>query len=192
MAKNNILIAPHPSLRKKAKEIVEIDKKMLSYFEELRAALLGARNPQGVGLAQPQIDHSWRAFATYLENSQQDTPLYRTFINPIIIDASDKLTLGTHPRNPDLEGCLSIPHLYGPVLRNEWVTFTFQTLDKNHELSDWHTETFFDFSARVMLHENDHLNGVLFTDHIIEQDQPLYQQMGEELVEVEAILGKDL
>ncbi len=165
---------------------------MLEHFRSLHDTLLGARNPRGVGLAQPQIDHSWRAFATYLETSSQDNPLYRTFINPQLSDQSDKLTLGVNPRNPDLEGCLSIPHLYGPVLRHEWITLTFRTLTKENELSDWHTETFFDFSARVMQHELDHLNGILFTDHILEQGQPLYQQFGDELRAVEPEIGKGL
>jgi peptide deformylase len=122
----------------------------------------------------------------------QDDPLSRVFINPKIIDRSDKLVTGINSRSPDLEGCLSIPHLYGPVLRHEWTTFTFQTLDRDNQLTDWHTETFYDFAARVMQHELDHLDGILFTDHILEQGQPLYQQIGEELVEVEPQLGKDL
>jgi peptide deformylase len=192
MATQKILIAPHPTLRQKAKEVVSVDKKLVEHFDALHDTLLAARNPRGVGLAQPQIDHLWRAFATNLETSLQDDPLYRVFINPKIIDRSDKLVMGVNPRNADLEGCLSIPHLYGPVLRHEWTTFTFQTLNKNHELSDMHTETFYDFASRVMQHELDHLDGILFTDHILEQGQPLYQQVGDELVEVEPELGKGL
>lgn len=185
MAVKKIVIAPHAALRQTAKPIVAVDKKVQEYLTALEDTLKSANNPRGVGLAAPQIDGNWQAFATWLDTSTQDDPLFRLFINPQIIDRSDKETVGVNPRDPDLEGCLSIPHLYGPVRRPEWVTFTFQTLHPDKTLSDFHTETFFDFAGRVMQHELDHLSGILFTDHILAQEQPLYQHLNDKLILVE-------
>ncbi len=181
MALKKIIIAPHATLRKVADPITSIDKKVLEHIQALEDTLRAARNPRGVGLAAPQIDTSRRIFATWLETSQSDDPIMRIFLNPRIIDRADREVVGTNPRDPDLEGCLSIPHLYGPVLRPEWVTFEFQTVNPDNTLSDIHTETFFDFSGRVMQHELDHLDGVLFTDHLLKQQQPVYQLINDKL-----------
>jgi peptide deformylase len=185
-----IIVAPNPGLRQVAKPIIAIDPKMLQILEELSATLPAASQPSGVGLAAPQISRLWRAFATYLEDIQTGEPVLRLFINPRIIDQSGKLTVGVNPRDPDLEGCLSIPGLYGPVSRPEWITLEYQTLQTDHTLSDQHTETFFDFPGRVIQHENDHLNGILFVDHIVAQGQPLFQAVNEDLVAVDPVLAK--
>lgn len=171
-----IVRAPHKALRTVAQPIVTIDTKLRQHLESLEHTLQRTTNPPGVGLAAPQIDAPHRAFATQLIHAHTDQYRIRLFINPRVTDLADKQVVGTNPREPDLEGCLSIPFLYGPVKRAEWVTLTWQEMTDSQELSDWHTETFFDFPARVMQHELDHLNGILFTDHILNQNQPLYRE----------------
>lgn len=192
MAVKKIIIAPHPTLRKVAEPIQSIDKKVLEHIDALQDTLKAARNPRGVGLAAPQIDTSRRIFATWLETSQSDDPIMRIFINPRVIDRADRSVIGVNPRDPELEGCLSIPHLYGPVSRPEWVTLEFQTLAPDNTLSDLHTETFFDFAGRVMQHELDHLDGILFTDYLISQSQPVYHLVNGKLQLVEPELAKGL
>ena len=175
-----------------AKPITTVDTKILQIARGLSETLKAATNPQGVGLAAPQINEKWRMFSTFLENSESDEPQLKTFVNIRMIDRSEKEVLGTHPREPDLEGCLSIPHLYAPVLRAEWVTFEYQMIEPDSTLSDFHTMTFFDFAARVMQHELDHLDGILFTDHVIKQGQPLYESRGRDLVTIDPELARGL
>lgn len=190
MAKQKIIIAPHEVLRKTAKPIERMDTKIAELIQHLADTLRATTNPQGVGLAAPQIKHSWRAFVTQLEDERFETPPIKAFINPKIIDQADRKIVGSSPRNPDLEGCLSLPWLYGPVLRPEWITLTWQELTPTKELSEWHTATFFDFTGRVIQHELDHLNGVLFVDHILEQGQPLYRSEKDDLIAIEPELAR--
>lgn len=180
-----IIHAPHPSLRAVAKPVTNADTKMLQLQRNLGETLMAHTNPQGVGLAAPQINEKWRMFVTYLESSESDQPQLKAFVNVRLIDRAEKEVVGVSPRDPDLEGCLSIPHLYAPVLRPEWVTLEYQTLEPDMTLSDFHTMTFFDFTARVMQHELDHLDGILFTDHVLKQGQPLYESRGRDLVSID-------
>lgn len=186
-----IISVPHPVLRKTAQAVENVTPEVLTWLRELSATLRDTVDPPGVGLAAPQIAQPWRAFTTQLDQDAHTKTPIRLLVNPKIVDQSDKLILGSSARQPDLEGCLSIPLLYGPVLRAEWVTMEWQTLDWQDQLTEHHTETFFDFSARVMQHELDHLNGVLFTDHIQQQSQPLYRSENDKLVEVSYDVAKD-
>lgn len=192
MKSAKIIVAPHPTLRLKAKTIEKSDKKIAELAKTLNQTLEATNNPPGVGLAAPQIDSSWRMFATQLESHLSDELVRRVFLNPRIVDQSDRQVLGVHPREPDMEGCLSIPFLYGPVLRPEWLTIEFQQIDPDGQLSHVHSETFFDFAARVVAHEIDHLDGVLFTDHILSQGQPLYQEEKRKLIEIDPQIARSL
>ncbi len=182
---SEIVRAPHAALRSVADPITTVDTKVQQYLDSLQYTLQRTSNPPGVGLAAPQINRSYRAFTTQLENPNTDRLELRLYLNPKITDQADKEVVGTNPRQPDLEGCLSIPFLYGPIRRPEWVTLTWQELTPEGMLSDWHTETFFDFHGRVIQHELDHLNGVLFTDYILEQDQPLYRDKDGDLFRID-------
>lgn len=186
-----IVIAPHPALRQVARPVEQVDAKITNLVKTLTATLAATDNPPGVGLAAVQIASNWRIFATQLESARSEEPTRRAFINPRISDRSAKLTLGINPREPDLEGCLSIPHLYGPVWRSEWVTLEYQLLEGDG-LSPWHSETFFDFPARVVQHELDHLDGILFTDHVLRQGDALYQEEKHKLVEIDPQVAKGL
>lgn len=140
--------------------------------ETLLETLQAARNPRGVGLAAPQIDSGVRMFATLLNNEP------RVFINPRITTASEKLSLGRDPEDPDLEGCLSIPRLYAPVPRYTWIELEYEKA-VNGKL-ETHSETFEDFAARVVQHEQDHLDGILFLDHALQYDLPVLEGEGRE------------
>ena len=193
-----IITIPHPTLRKKAQEITQVDEQLVKFIKKLEKTLDESKNPRGVGLAAPQVDKLLRVFATNLPDD--DNPgqpgnrlpgKMRHFINPVVSKACKrKKVLGVDPKDPDLEGCLSMPGLYGPVPRHRWVEIEFQTLEddqlKNHQ------ERFDDFHARVIQHELDHLNGVLFTDYSLAADLPVYRQSddGKNLVEIDKELIK--
>lgn len=184
MPTQTIIEVPHQSLRQTAQAIETITPELKQLLLDLKITLRATRDPVGVGLAAPQIDALWRAFALQDEHPVTGDLSTQVFINPKIVDRSDRVTTGTNPHRPDLEGCLSIPLYYGAVERPQWVTLEWQELQDNDSLSEPRTKTFYDFTGRVIQHELDHLNGVLFTDHIKEQGQTLFLAENDDLTPV--------
>ena len=153
----------HPVLRKRATDITadypQLEKLIADMWETLY-------NSNGVGLAAPQINRDIRLFLVdtlqMFENMEadekadypDDNGIKSVFINAKIL----KLDGDEWPYN---EGCLSIPKIREDVYRNESVTINY--LDENFQS---HTQTFTGLSARVILHEYDHIEGKLFIDHI--------------------------
>lgn len=124
-------------------------------------------NSNGVGLAAPQVNKSIRLFVVdtlqIFENmdeqeKQEDYPdddgIKKVFVNAFVKE------LGGEPWVYN-EGCLSIPKIREDIKREETVTIEYQ--DENF---DWHEDTFSGISARVILHEYDHIEGKLFIDHL--------------------------
>lgn len=152
-----------PVLKKEAEEIdkdyPELDKLIADMFETMYAA-------SGVGLAAPQIGKSIRIFivdgSPFAEDEEdEDDPraegmenFKKVFINPIIEEENGE-EWGFH------EGCLSIPKIREEVFRQEKVTISYY--DENWNLKE---ETYEGYSARIIQHEYDHIDGVLFTDHL--------------------------
>ena len=166
-----IITVPNPTLRSVATPVTSIDKKLIQFLKEMEATLLDTHNPKGVGLAAPQVDKLKRIFSLNLVEDNRDL---RSIINPVIIDHSMEITLGPDPEDPYLEGCLSIPGIYGPVPR--WLTVQLQyEVIENGELVR-KEEEFEDYAARVVQHELDHLDGVLFTDYSLKLDLPLFKE----------------
>ncbi len=175
----HIITVPHSTLRQQAKTVGAWNGEIDNLLSQLGSTLVNHRNPQGVGLAAPQVDVSLRIFATHLavdENNESSPSQLRFFVNPVITRHSPKHTFGPQPRQPILEGCLSIPKLYGAVPRWDWVEFEFDTPPTGG--GDWehHKERFEGFAARVMQHEFDHLEGLLFTDYTLKYELPIYTE----------------
>ncbi|WPP48063.1 peptide deformylase [Catalinimonas niigatensis] len=149
-----IVLYGDPVLKKPAENIQpeSIDVKQLSedMFETMYQA-------SGVGLAAPQIGKSLRMFVVDsgpLEDDDDSEDFKRVFINPEILSyEGDEWSFE--------EGCLSIPGIRADVFRPEIITIKY--LDENWEE---HIETLEDMPARIVLHEYDHIEGVLFTDHV--------------------------
>ena len=93
---------------------------------------------------------------------------------------SKKLTLGPNPQKPILEGCLSIPRIYGPVYRHQWVKLKYKYTSGVY-LVKTTVVKFTHFEARVVQHELDHLNGILFPDRSLKDNLPLYQEINDKL-----------
>ncbi len=116
-------------------------------------------NAQGIGLAAPQIGESLRLFVVDTvqlqeEDSEEDTGIKQVFIN------AQKLDEEGDPWNYE-EGCLSIPDVRGDVERPARLRLRWQ--DENFEL---HERLFTGMDARVIQHEYDHIDGVLFIEHL--------------------------
>lgn len=107
-------------------------------------------NAQGAGLAAPQIGISLRVFVVEVEALRWKG----VFINPGILETGGALLW-------ENEGCLSMPGLSGSVPRHAWIKVRFT--DEEGRLRE---ETFENEAARVIQHEYDHLNGVLYTDRM--------------------------
>ena len=178
-----ILHVPNPILKKKSSDVTSLDNNLITFVEQLEDTLRNKKNPEGVGLSAPQVGKNINIFSTYLG----DGPLrsIKTYINPKIVKASKKLTLGKNPKRPFMEGCLSIPEVYGPVWRHKKITIDYYIFDDNKKTLVQKSESHSDFPARVIQHEYDHLNGILFTERAIEQNLPLYQEIDGQLVEVQ-------
>lgn len=140
-------------LKKRAEEIIKgsIDLKKLAedMFETMYEA-------NGVGLAAPQIGKSIRLFVVDAEPMDEDKlkGFKKVFVNPEIIEESGELWAYQ-------EGCLSIPGVREDVMRKPVITIRYFDID-------WveHTETLDGMAARVVQHEYDHLEGILFTDYL--------------------------
>lgn len=163
-----IITIPNPILREKAQKVEIVDKKLNLFIKDLEQTLQRKDNPKGVGLASPQVGKLLRVFCINLKKME-------TFINPEITKKSDNLTLGKDPEDPIMEGCLSMPHLYGPVPRFEWIEVKYQVVENEKLITK--QGLFRDFHARVFQHELDHLDGILFTDHSLKFDLPVYKEI---------------
>ena len=174
-----IITVPHPALRKKSADIKIVDKKIIQFLDQLKLTLQEKTNPSGVGLAAPQVDKNIRVFCTNLPigndlETAEGKSQIKIYINPVIVKHSQKTTFGPDQNDPILEGCLSIPSLYGPVPRWQSIELEFDQII-NQELKRT-SEHYTFFPARVIQHELDHLNGILFTDFSLYYDLPIYQE----------------
>jgi peptide deformylase len=150
MALRDILIIPDKRLRLKSEPVQAIDKAVRALVDDMFETMYAA---PGIGLAAIQIGVPRRVVTMDLAK-KDDKPVPQVFINPEIVWASDE-------KSTYDEGCLSIPEYYEEVERPKAVKVRFLDLDgKQHEIeADGLLATCFQ-------HEIDHLNGVLFIDHI--------------------------
>lgn len=176
---SKIVTVPSDVLRKPAKPVLALDASVLNILKNMEKTLKDAKNPQGVGLAAPQIGLSLRIF---LIRPAAAGPI-TIFINPEIIKFSQRQNVPTGKKGV-YEGCLSIPNHYAPIRRSTSVTVKYQTPNIEHRILNIKQETFSGFPAHVIQHEMDHLNGILFIDRCLEQNSKLYKIDGEEWEEV--------
>ncbi|WP_106794365.1 peptide deformylase [Aquimarina sp. Aq78] len=151
-----------PVLKKKGKEITKDYPKLSELLDNMFETMY---NAHGVGLAAPQIGLPIRLFIVDAEPFSEDEELSKeeadqlknfkkTFINATILEE-------TGEEWAFAEGCLSIPDIREDVFRNE--TIKIHYFDENFVE---HTETYGGLVARVIQHEYDHIEGVLFTDKL--------------------------
>ncbi len=163
-----------PVLKKEAEEIDEDFEGLNELIAHMYETMY---NAQGVGLAAPQIGKSIRLFIVdgspfaEREEDEEEDPMAagmenfkKVFINPIIEEESGE-EWGFN------EGCLSIPKIREEVFRQEKIRITYY--DENWVLKD---EEYEGYAARIIQHEYDHIEGVLFTDHLSPLKRKLLQK----------------
>lgn len=147
------------------KEAQDIDKNYPNLKELIDNMFETMKVAEGVGLAAPQVGLSISLFVVDLSPLADEDPelgkIKKVFINPQIIDESEEEVAFD-------EGCLSIPGITETVVRPESIKINYFDEDFNE-----HTEVIGGYLARVIQHEYDHLEGVLFTDRV----KPLRRQL---------------
>lgn len=146
----------NPILRADSKPVKKIDAKMRELAVDMRETMFRAK---GIGLAAPQVGHNIRLVLVLINfgTPQQNTI---TMFNPAVSNLSDDMETME-------EGCLSLPKLFGDVKRHTSLTVRYQDLKGRPcvlKLSH--------LNARVVQHELDHINGILYRDRMENSDSP--------------------
>ncbi len=150
MALKTILTAPDPRLKKKAKPVASVDADVRQLMDDMLETMYAA---PGIGLAAPQIGELQRVIVLDIDREDVKTgPLFMA--NPEIVEASDEDA--TYE-----EGCLSLPDHYSDVVRPARVKVRY--LDRDGQQQEMACEGLL---ATCVQHEIDHLDGILFVDHI--------------------------
>ncbi len=157
MSLKDILIYPEKRLRKKSQTVEKINKKIQKLLDDLADTMY---NAPGVGLAAPQIGENVRVLVVDISTKEEENSLME-LINPAITDSS-----GTQSSE---EGCLSIPGYYGNITRKKKVTV--EAVNRDGEKFKIEAE---DILARVLQHEIDHLDGILFFDKMAKLKKELF------------------
>jgi len=144
-----ILVAPDPRLKRTAQRVVRVDDAIRQLMDDMLETLYAA---PGVGLAAPQVGVTKRVLVVDIGKGEARKPLLMA--NPEIVSASDELA--TYE-----EGCLSFPEQFAEVERPAKVRIRY--IDHENEIREVEAEGLL---ATCIQHEMDHLDGVLFVDHI--------------------------
>jgi peptide deformylase len=141
---------PHPALRWKSQPITQIDAELRTTVRKMFDLMYESR---GVGLAANQVALPYRLFVVNVSADPEQRDEEHVFINPEIVRRKGSLE--------DEEGCLSLPELYGPVRRADQIQVeAFDLAGRGVELN------LTELPSRIVQHEFDHLDGVLFIDRM--------------------------
>jgi peptide deformylase len=150
MALLDVLVAPDPRLKVKAKPVAAVDERVRRLMDDMLETMYVA---PGIGLAAPQVGEAVRVIvADASREGEEKQPL--RMANPEILWHSDELATYN-------EGCLSLPEHYADVTRPAEIRVRY--LDQDNESRTLEAKGLL---ATVIQHEMDHLDGVLFVDHI--------------------------
>jgi len=150
MAKLEIITAPDPRLKLKAKPVEKVDASVRRLMDDMLETMYGSI---GVGLAAPQVGVAKRVIVIDVaREGEKPAPMHMA--NPEILWRSEEKTVAN-------EGCLSLPEHYADVSRAAEIRFCY--LDEQNEIREVEAKGLL---ATCIQHEIDHLDGVLFVDHI--------------------------
>jgi peptide deformylase len=150
MAKLDIIIAPDPRLKLKCRPVAKVDAKVARLMDDMLQTMYAA---PGIGLAAPQVGQALRIIV--LDVAREDEkPAPIKMANPELIWVSDEDVTYN-------EGCLSLPEHYADVVRPKAIRVRY--LDHENEIREIEAEGLL---ATCIQHEMDHLDGILFVDHI--------------------------
>ncbi|QDU54543.1 peptide deformylase [Aeoliella mucimassa] len=146
----SVIHYPHPTLRHKSLPLKRVDKQLKAWVEEMFDLMY---EHEGVGLAANQVDLPYRLFVMNPTGDSQQRDQEQVVINPVISKAK-----GQQKGN---EGCLSLPGVHADVVRSNAIHLEAYDLSGNLIVADLDG-----FASRVVQHETDHLDGILFIDRL--------------------------
>ncbi len=163
----SIVTTPDPRLRQKSEKVHQIDDETKRIIDEMIASSLAWEEEHefelSAAMAAPQLGYNKRIIVVREDMSNKDNANFVPLINPVVIKTEGKIV-------EDYEGCLSVPSVYGKVGRPYKARIKAVT-ENGEEVRLKATG----FLARTLLHEIDHLDGVLFIDHIKDQTDAFYK-----------------
>lgn len=149
MSTEDIRIYGDPVLRRKADKVEQFNETLKKTVDDMFEVMFAA---DGIGLAAPQVNIS-KAFLVIGMPRENEEPERLFFANPEIVESRGESTFE--------EGCLSIPDIREDVIRPEWIRVQYQDINGNERILE--TDGLL---SRVLQHEIDHLDGILFVDRI--------------------------
>jgi peptide deformylase len=168
MAVRKIIEYPDPVLRHTAESVNTFDESLRILVADMAETMYAA---PGIGLAAPQVAVSKRVIVVDVSKGEEEKQ-FLPMVNPEIIEHEGSQL--------DEEGCLSVPELTAQVKRFKKIHLSYQSPDgERHELNAE------DRFAVVLQHEIDHLNGVLFIDHLTPLKRSLYKKRRKKMLETQ-------
>jgi len=167
MKKEDIISLPNPHLRQKSDKIYEVTPEILKIVDDMTTVALDWENSRpheiSAAISAVQIDHLERVVIIRSDFDDKAVRDFTALINPEIVKLEGEIT-------SDYEGCLSVPDVYGIVPRHSKVRVKALDIDGN--------EVRFKadgFLARILQHEIDHVNGIVFIDHIRDKKDAFFK-----------------
>ncbi len=176
-----IVHIPHNILHKKTKNVLKVNESLIHTIQEMKRVMELEKDPEGVGLSANQVG---LPYSLFIMRPSINAPC-TVCINPNIIKIEGQILPKAGKRTKKrkkigrtkLEGCLSIPGVWGYVKRYPKILLEYTDM-KGMRKKKWFTG----FKAVIVQHEMDHLNGVLFTQRVIEQGEELYKEIEGEFI----------
>ena len=165
--KLEVITTPDPRLRKKSTKVKATDEDVPKIIKEMIDSCIDWENEHefelSAAMAAPQLGYNKRIIVVREDMGNKDNANFIALLNPEVIKTEGKTLY-------DYEGCLSVPTIYGKVPRPSKARIKAQLEDGSEVRIKADG-----FLARTLLHEIDHLNGILFIDHIKDQTDAFYQ-----------------
>lgn len=166
-ARDSIIALPNDHLRQRSKRVIAINPEIRRIIKDMVDATVDwedhRQHEVGVALAAVQIDKLYKIIIIRNDFENKEDKTFSVFINPEIVKKEGET-------EEDFEGCLSVTDVYGKVPRHTKVRV--RALDENGRLVRVKAEGFL---ARIFQHEIDHCNGVMFVDHIKDNENAFYK-----------------
>lgn len=163
----NIVTTPDPRLRVKCKKVNHVDDEIRKMIDNMIQNSLDWEKEHkfeiSAALAAPQLGYDRRIIIVREDTENKENATFIPLLNPEVIKTEGKIV-------KDYEGCLSVPNFYGMVPRPDKARIKAQTIDGQEVRIKADG-----FLARTLLHEIDHLNGILFIDHIKDIEDAWYR-----------------
>lgn len=178
-----VVKAPDPKLKIKTKPVKKINTALLNTLSQMIKLTQRFKDPEGVGLAATQIGLDQSFFVARLSDCKQIPPSkpsqraerWKNYGQEFVAVLNPKILSYSKRTKTYFEGCLSIPNMWGEVKRHTNIKVSYQDTEGHHI-----TKNLRNIPAWIFQHEVDHLNGILFSERVLEQKGRFYKFTGKD------------